>query len=161
MQALPPCETHPYGRAVLDARPFCDDCLIVTARGWQQGLLSAGKAFDVLTRILLKKSDDELAGALGLNPRTVRRWLRGQEPEAKDAQRLLQLHALATALAHRLGEPEARHWLKARWQYLLSGELSELTTLAEPLLFPRERRRRRASSLADIAPGTLSKREEQ
>lgn len=149
-----PCETHPCGRATLDGRPFCDDCLVALAREWQQGKTTPGKAFDALTR-LLKKSDDELAGALGLNPKTVRRWLRGQEPEAKDARRVLQLHVLALVLARKLGEREARLWLKARWEYVLKGELSELTTLAEPLIFPIERKRRRASSLADIAPGAI------
>lgn len=148
-----PCETHPSGRAELDARPYCDLCLIALAREWQSGPVTAGKAFDDLTRIL-KKPDRELAWALGYNEKTVARWLRGREPEAKDARKLFHLHAVVTALAHKLGDAEARHFVKERWQ-LVPDHIYELTNQAEPLLFPRDNRRRRPSSLADIKPGGL------
>lgn len=148
-----PCKTHPSGRAELDSRPYCDACLIELAREWQAGPVGAGKAFDDLTRIL-KKSDRELAWTLGYNEHTVARWLRGREPQAKDARKLYQLHAVVTVLANKLGEQEARHWVKERWQ--LITDVYELTNQAELLLFQRDtRRERRASSLADIAPGGL------
>lgn len=148
-----PCETHPSGRAELDSRPYCDSCLIELAREWQAGPVTAGKAFDDLTRIL-QKSDRELAWALGYNEGTVARWLRGKEPEAKDVRRLYHLHAVVTALAQKLGEQAARHFVKERWQ-LIPDNVYELTNQAEPLLFPRDVRRRRPSSLAELEPGGL------
>lgn len=148
-----PCETHPSGRAELDLRPYCDPCLIELAREWQAGTVSAGRAFDDLTRIL-KKPDRDLAWALGYNERTVARWMRGKEPQAKDARKLYQLHAVVTALADKLGGQEARRWVKERW-HLVPDDVYELTNQAEPLLFPRDVRRRRPSSLADIAPRGL------
>jgi hypothetical protein len=150
-----PCVTHSRGRAELDFEPFCDDCLIAYAREWQEVPHSAGRAFYELCG-WLRLHPDHLAQLLGLNPKTPRRWRSGREPQAKDARRTFQFHSVMSVLVRRLGEAGARAWLTdARLALVARGELSELTTEAHPIIFPRDTKPRRASQLSDLEPGAL------
>lgn len=91
--------------------------------------------------------DDEVAALAGIARTTARSWLReGREPRPSTARRLYQLHALAAAVAGRLGDEGARLWFAAGdpapRDLLLEGDLEPVERRVQGLLFQRPPDRR-------------------